>query len=54
MRDWFDSLQARERLFVMTAALFLAEAPPLKPNVRRFVLVHGHTDQTRLRNADRK
>ncbi len=26
MRDWFDSLQARERLFVMTAALFLAFA----------------------------
>ena len=26
MRDWFDSLQARERLFVMTAAVFLAFA----------------------------
>ena len=26
MRDWFDSLQARERLFVMTAAVFLALA----------------------------
>lgn len=26
MRDWFDSLQARERLFVVTAAMFLAFA----------------------------
>jgi general secretion pathway protein M len=26
MRDWFDSLQARERLFVVAAALFLAFA----------------------------
>jgi len=26
MSDWFDSLQARERLFVMTAAVFLAFA----------------------------
>ena len=26
MRDWFDSLQDRERLFVITAALFLAFA----------------------------
>ncbi len=26
MRDWFDSLQARERLFVITAAVFLAFA----------------------------
>ncbi len=26
MRDWFDSLQARERLFVVTAAVFLAFA----------------------------
>ncbi len=26
MRDWFDSLQARERLFVITAAAFLAFA----------------------------
>ena len=26
MRDWFDSLQDRERLFVVTAALFLAFA----------------------------
>lgn len=26
MRDWFDSLQARERLFVITAAVFLVFA----------------------------
>ncbi len=26
MREWFDSLQARERLFVITAAVFLAFA----------------------------
>ncbi len=26
MRDWFDTLQARERLFVFTAAVFLAFA----------------------------
>ncbi len=26
MRDWFDSLQDRERIFVLTAALFLAFA----------------------------
>lgn len=26
MRDWFDSLQDRERVFVLTAALFLAFA----------------------------
>ena len=26
MRDWFDSLQARERLFVTAAAVFLAFA----------------------------
>ena len=26
MRDWFDSLQARERLFVVTAVVFLAFA----------------------------
>ncbi len=26
MRDWFDSLQARERLFVMAAAIFLVFA----------------------------
>lgn len=26
MRDWFDSLQARERLFVITAAMFIVFA----------------------------